>query len=57
MVPTISPNVLMTNNSHRNFSTFGLLGGRFNNSIRLWIMLIESPLAILQKKTGVIFQQ
>ena len=35
MVHTLSPNVLMALNSHRNVSTFGFLGGRFNDSIRL----------------------
>ena len=33
-VPTLSPDILM--NSHRNSATWSLLGGRFNNSIRLW---------------------
>ena len=35
MVSTLSPNVLMALNSHRNVSTLGLLGGRFNDSIHL----------------------
>ena len=35
MVPNLSPNVLMALNSHRNVSTLDLLGGRFNDSIRL----------------------
>ena len=30
------PNVLMALNSHGKTSTLRLLGGRFNNSIRLW---------------------
>ena len=36
MVHTLSPNVLMALNSHGKTSTLRLLGGRFNNSIRLW---------------------
>ena len=40
MVPTLSPNILMALNYHRNSLTLSLLGGRFNDSIRLCLHVL-----------------